>query len=83
MIGMEGEAVLTKEQQAAIRRGLSAGGAAPPVTVNVINNSGTDLKAEHGEPEFNGKEMIVSVVVEAAQKEGPLRDVLGSMARGG
>jgi hypothetical protein len=52
------------------------------VTVNVINNSGTELTAEQGEPEFNGKEMIVSVVVEAAQQQGPLRDLLSNIGKG-
>jgi tape measure domain-containing protein len=80
MIGMEGEAVLTREHQRMVANALrGANGNAPPVTVNIINNSGTDLDAEQGEPEFNAKEMVIGVVVEAAQKQGPLRDILSSM----
>jgi len=84
MIGMEGEAVLTEEHQKMISAKLRAGGhtAVPPVTVNVINNSNTELSAEQGQPDFDGREMIVNVVVEAAQKQGPLRDVLASMSKG-
>lgn len=84
IIGMKGEAVLTEQHQAEISKRLKAGNALvepAPVTVNVINNSSTQLSAEQGQPEFNGKEMIVNVVVEAAQKQGPLRDVLSNMGK--
>jgi hypothetical protein len=82
IIGMEGEAVLTEEQQAAIRNGLSAGASAPTVQVNVINNSDTQLDAEQGDTHFDGKEMIVNVIVEAAQRQGPLRNVMEQISRG-
>lgn len=82
MIGMKGEAVPTEEHQRAISKRLNASGEAQaaPVTVNIINNSNTELDAEQSEPEFNGREMIVNVVVEAAQKQGPLRDVLSGLS---
>jgi len=83
IIGMEGEAVLTEDQQRSISGALKARSAdksAPPVTVNIINNSSTQLDAQQSEPEFNGREMIVNVVVEAVSKQGPLRDALSNMS---
>ena len=83
MIGMEGEAVLTEDHQRMISSALKAKSAVQgtPVNINFINNSNTELTAETSEPEFNGREMIVSVVVEEAQKEGPLRDTLSNISR--
>lgn len=85
IIGMEGEAVLTEDHQKMIHGALrSKGGgvALPPVNVNIINNSNQQLDAEKSEPEFNGREMIVNVIVEEARREGPLRDTLKSMKNG-
>jgi hypothetical protein len=73
MIGLEGERVLTEDQQKAL-------GTQPKVTVNVINNGGQDLDADVS-TEFNGKEMIVSVVLDALQKQGALRNAVGSIAK--
>jgi hypothetical protein len=84
LIGMEGELMLTERHQELLGKRLASGSGAPPaVQVNVINNSGTQLEAEQGEPDFNGKEFVVNVIVEAAQKEGPLRDVLGQVGKQG
>jgi tape measure domain-containing protein len=83
IVGMEKELVLTEEQQRLLGNQLSGkgGGLPPSVSVNVINNSGTKLEAEQGEPDFNGKEYVVNVIVEAAQKQGPLRDVLSQVGK--
>lgn len=81
LIGLDDEVILNREQQKLLGKGLGgSGGGATSVQVNVINNSGTELETEHGEPEFNGKEMIVNVVVEAAQRQGKLRDVFTQLA---
>lgn len=84
LIGLDDEVILNKEQQKLLGKASFGGaGGMPSVQVNVINNSGTELETEHGEPEINGKDMIVNVVVEAAQKQGKLRDVFTQMAKGG
>ncbi|HIV77367.1 MAG TPA: tape measure protein [Candidatus Sphingomonas excrementigallinarum] len=83
LIGLDDEVILNKEQQKLLGKASFGGaGGMPSVQVNVINNSGTELETEHGEPEINGKDMIVNVVVEAAQKQGKLRDVFTQMAKG-
>lgn len=81
-IGLEDEVILNKSQQRAIGGMIGGSGGMPTVNVNVINNSGTELETEHGEPEFNGKDMVVNIVVEAAQKQGKLRDVFMQMQGG-
>jgi tape measure domain-containing protein len=73
MIGLEGERVLTEDQQKHL-------GTQPKVTVNVINNGGQDMDADVS-TEFNGKEMIVSVVLDALSKQGRLRDAVGHIAK--
>jgi tape measure domain-containing protein len=80
LIGLKGEQVLTEEQQRQAAQGR--GVAATSVQVNIINNSGTALDAEHGSPEFNGRDMILNVVVEAASKTGPFRDALKGISNG-
>ncbi|MGE8141848.1 tape measure protein [Novosphingobium sp. NPDC080210] len=81
LIGQEGEAVLTKDHQRFYANALSGAGQAPNVSVNIINNSGTAVTAEQGEPRMDGKSMIVDVVVEAMNKQGPLRDNLQRMMK--
>lgn len=49
-------------------------GAAPQVTVNVINQSGQPVNAKQGGARFDGKQMILDVVLEAAANPGPFRD---------
>lgn len=81
LIGQEGEAVLTKDHQRFYANALSGAGQAPNVSVNIINNSGTAVTAEQGEPRMDGKSLIVDVVVEAMNKQGPLRDNLERMMK--
>lgn len=47
---------------------------APSVTVNVINQSGTPVAAQQGQPRFDGKQMILDVVLSAATQPGGFRD---------
>jgi hypothetical protein len=44
------------------------------VTVNVINQSGTSVAAQQGTPRFDGKQMILDVVLTAANQPGGFRD---------
>lgn len=46
----------------------------PNVTVNVINQSGTPVGAQQGQPRFDGKQMILDVVLTAANSPGGFRD---------
>lgn len=53
----------------------TAAGATPTVIVNVINQSGQQVKAEQkGQPRLDGKQMILDVVLSAAAQPGPFRD---------
>lgn len=66
---------------------LSGGGGgeaqqAPSVTVNVINQSGTAVSAQQGSPRFDGKQMILDVVLSAANSPGNFRDGMKSAMRG-
>jgi len=72
IIGKEGEIILNEAQQSNVASGLK-----PNVQVNVINN-GTDVEASVSDPKFDGKQMVVDVVLDAASKPGPMRDMLSS-----
>jgi tape measure domain-containing protein len=83
IVGLEKELVLTEEQQRLLGQqlsGRSASAGTPNVQVNVINNSGQDVDAEVG-TEFNGTDMIISVVLDALGKQGRLRDAVGAVAK--
>jgi len=48
------------------------------VKVELINKSGTKLKASESEARFNGRELIVSTVIDAfARNVGGMKDVFG------
>jgi len=51
-------------------------GGAPAVTVNVINQSGQPVNAQAGQPRFDGRQMVLDVVLSAANQPGPFRDGL-------
>ena len=50
------------------------GGGASAVTINVINQSGQDVGAQQGQPRFDGKQMILDVVLTASNQPGGFRD---------
>ena len=55
------------------------GGQAPSVVFNITNNSGQDIKQSNTQSSFNGKEFVISTVIEAASKnQYGLRDFLKS-----
>ncbi|WP_222104609.1 tape measure protein [Cupriavidus campinensis] len=54
--------------------GGGTGGAAPNVTVNVINQTGTQANAQQGQARFDGKQWVLDVVMTAAAQPGPFRD---------
>lgn len=55
---------------------MQGGAGIPPITVNVINQSGTQVGASKGEPRFDGRQMVLDVVLSAASSPGPFRDGL-------
>jgi len=59
--------------------GAIAGGLrSAPVAIELKNESGTPLKASKAEQSFNGQEYVVSVVIDALDRNvGGLRDILG------
>jgi tape measure domain-containing protein len=85
LIGLEGERVLNEEQQRQLGRDIAENGAskAPPVTINFINNSSEPLTAEQSDPQFNGKEMVIGIVVESLTKQGRLRDAVAAVGKDG
>lgn len=67
IIAEKGEGIFTKEQ-------MSAMGGKSNVTVNVINQSGQQVTAENNGPRFDGKQMVLDVVLKAASSPGGFRD---------
>lgn len=67
----KGEGVFTEGQMAAIGKGMSP----PNIQMNIINNSGAQV-SEDSKPSvrFDGKNMILDVVLEGVGKPGPFRD---------
>jgi tape measure domain-containing protein len=65
---------------------ISGGGgsssAPPAVTVNLINQTGTQVNAQQqGSPRFDGKQLILDMVLSAAQSPGTFRDGLRQATR--
>jgi tape measure domain-containing protein len=53
---------------------VTMAGAPPAVTVNVINQSGQQVQATQSGPRFDGKQMILDVVLHAAAQPGNFRE---------
>jgi hypothetical protein len=49
-------------------------GAMPSVEVNVINQTGVAVDAQKGQPRFDGRQMVLDVVLTAASQPGGFRD---------
>lgn len=77
IIAERGEGVFTREQMKA----LGGGGAAPNVTVNVINQSGQDVEAEKKAPRFDGERWVTDIVLKNMKKAGPMRDHLEGLRK--
>lgn len=71
IIAEKGERVLTKAQQSNLDAALSSRSAAPEVQVNVINN-GTAQQVSNTETKFDGKRMVVNVILEDLSRNGPI-----------
>jgi tape measure domain-containing protein len=53
---------------------LQGGGGMGNVVVNVINQTGQPVTAQHSQPRMDGKQMILDVVLAGAAAPGPFRD---------
>ena len=53
-----------------------AGGGAGNVQVNVINQTGQQVEADHGTPRFDGEQMVLDVVLRAVSRPGAFRDTM-------
>lgn len=73
----KGEGVFTPEQMAALGSNMGGG----DVQVNVINQSGQQMNAEQRQPRFDGRRMILDVVLTAASQPGTFRDGMKSALR--
>lgn len=58
-----------------------ASGAAPAVTVNVINQSGQNVDGQQGQAKFDGKQYVLDVVLTAANSPGRFRDGMRSAVK--
>lgn len=58
---------------------MAGGGQMPSVTVNVINQSGTQVTAKQSQPRMDGKQMILDVVLQGMSTPGPFRDSMKSI----
>jgi tape measure domain-containing protein len=56
----------------------SNGAAAPNVTLNVINQTGQQFTAKQGNVKFDGKQMVLDVVLAGVSTPGPFRDGMRS-----
>jgi tape measure domain-containing protein len=54
-------------------KGGQQSAAAPQVTVNVINQSGQQVDAQQGQPRFDGKQMVLDIVLSAVSQPGSFR----------
>lgn len=73
IIAEKGETVLTKDQT------KSLGNKGSNVTVNVINQTGTETEVERKPAKFDGEKWVEDIILKKITKPGPVRSVLGSM----
>jgi tape measure domain-containing protein len=78
IVGEKGPELFTPNSSGTIIPNNALGGA--NVTVQVVNPPGIPLKAKTSQPKFDGKQMIVSVMLEAINNNiGGIRDALGTV----
>lgn len=72
----KGERVSTEQQWKQLHSG---GGGNESVQVNLINQSGTPLSSDRASTRFDGKQMILDVVIDAMNKPGKMRETVKSV----
>lgn len=77
----KGEGVFTRDQMRALG-GMISRPAGMDVQFNLVNKSGNDVRGQQqGQPRFDGQQMILDVVLKAANQPGKFRDGMkGAMA---
>lgn len=70
----DGEGVFTKDQMKAMGGKTEL----PNIQVNVINESGTKMDAQQKGMQFDGRQMVIDVVIDAVSKPGKMRDAFRS-----
>ncbi|MCY1200491.1 tape measure domain protein [compost metagenome] len=71
---------MKSDGQAGEDRSQPAAGEAPNVTVNVINQTGQNVTAQQGATRFDGRQMILDVVLSSMRQPGSFRDgMLGAV----
>jgi tape measure domain-containing protein len=79
IIAQKGEGVFTAEQMKALGGGAggkSSGGNMAPPTINIINQTGSEVSSESAQPRFDGEQMIVDVILKHGSKPGPVRNMM-------
>lgn len=78
-----GETVRTVDQERAVQRALNgeAGGAMPAIQFNVINQSGTALDAKEQGRSWDGRQMIVDVVVDELSRDSNMRKSVKNISK--
>jgi len=64
----------------ALQGSMNSGGG--NVVVNVVNQTSQPVNAAQGQPRFDGKQMVLDVVLTAAAQPGPFRDGLKNVVQG-
>jgi len=71
LIAQKGEGIFTRDQMAALGGSINS---KPNVQVNVINQSGQAVNANQSQQRFDGKQLVLDVVLKAASQPGAFRD---------
>ena len=65
-----------------VQGAASQAGSAPPMTVNLNNQTGQGMGANAAQPRFDGEQWVVDIVLKHASQPGALRTSLHSMGSG-
>ena len=65
-----------------IQAAASKSGSAPPMTVNLNNQTGSNMGATAAQPRFDGEQWVVDIVLKHANQPGALRNSLQGMNGG-
>jgi len=71
IIAKKGEMIFTEQQQAVLGNALNQKAEAPNVQVNIMNN-GQPVNAQDTQVKFDGKQMIINVMLEDMARNGPI-----------
>jgi hypothetical protein len=79
MMGQTGEGVISRKGMQfieSINKGDKSAFGGSNVEVNVINNSSQPVSAKQSQPKFDGKRMIVDVILQDLNSSGPISRTL-------